>query len=140
MYPMTFGKPPLPGNSQHTYICDSTKGLSETISAGASAAAPGTLRRMWQGARLFGTVTPTGQAVTVYFEVLKDPDGTTSSAWTQDTNGPDGGSRSVAAGTSWPWNWLPPAADWRIRVEAGATAPSDIDSDATMVFDRTSGL
>lgn len=140
MLPMTIGKPALPGNSQITYLFDSTRILAEAMTPAASASGPGTYRRMWAGARWFGFICPTGQTITVAFELLWDPDGTTSAAWATDTNGPLGGSFTVATTIVQPWNWLPGAADYRVKVTAGATAPTDIDAQSTMVMDRSSGV
>lgn len=135
------GNPPLPGNSQYTYIVDTTKLGRQDIAAVAARTAPGTERGILSGARVFGTISPTGQSVTVTFLNLKDPQGSTSAAWAQDASGPDTGTKVIAAGDTYRYNWLPSTADWAIEILAGASAPTDIDYSTTVVTgDRSSGV
>lgn len=140
--PITLGTnaTPLPGNSQHTYVVDSTRFNDGGWTAAAAASAPGKNRGVLGGSRCAGTILPVGQAVTAVFEVLTDYDGTTSAAFEQDTNGPGGGSIAIAAGTTQPYSWLPPAVDWRIRVLAGATAPTALRTSTQIVWDRSAGV
>jgi len=129
-----------PGNSQYMMAVDSTRGLVETPTAGSSRLAPGTLRGMWAGRRCHGTVAPAGQALTVTFLRMKDPSLTTNSAWEVDPDGPNNGTKSVAAGDSWGFNYMPTAADWAIEFQAGATAPTSIAGQAVIERQRTSGV
>ncbi len=140
--PITLGTnaTPLPGNSQHTYVVDSTRFNDGGWTAGAAAAAPGKNRGVLGGSRIAGTILPTGQAVTVIYELLTDYDGTTAAAFEQDTNGPGGGSQVVAAGTTQPFSWLPHAVDYRIRILAGATAPTTLKTTCQIVWDRSAGV
>lgn len=131
---------PLPGNSQHVLLADSTRRLIESRAAAASAQAPGSYRNAWKGKRITGSVKPTDQGVTLILELLTDHDGTTASAFEADTASMGGSSSiSVAAGATQLINWLPMTPDWRIRIVAGATAPTTLDATAVITPARTSG-
>jgi hypothetical protein len=130
---------PLPANLGHTYAFDSTLYNNGGWVATAASAAPGKDRGFLGGYRMTGTILPITQGLTLFFEILTNPGGTTSAAWEQDTSGPDGGTKVVAAATTYQWSWLPAAADYRVRAVAGAAAPSAIQSSVVVVKDRTSG-
>ena len=77
---------------------------------------------------------PTGQAVTVYLEVLTDPDGVLAASFEQDTTHASGGSFTVASGVAQSFDWTPRGyRDCRVRIVAGATAPTDLDGEANAV-------
>lgn len=130
---------PLPGNSQHTYAYDSTLWNDGPVAAAAAATAPGKSRGQLSGRRITGVITPTGQTVTVVFEILVNPAGTTSGAWATDANGPGGGSVAVVTTQNYAFSWLPVAPDHRIRILAGATAPTTLWSALVLTPERTSG-
>lgn len=134
-----YNSAPVPANSGHSYVYDSTKWNDIPWVAGTASAAPGKSRGQLKGRRVTGTVTPVTQDITLVFEILTNPDGTTSAAWEQDVNGPGGGSVAVTAGTTQPYSWLPFTGDHRIRIAAGATAPSAIRTETVMSPHRTSG-
>lgn len=141
--PLGRGKPKIPGNNQHTLLFDTT--IDGALPAGAgSAPAPGTLRGLFIGRRFEGWAQPTGQAITLIFEILKKPwqdyQSSVAADWAQDPDGPGGGSVVVAAATRQPFSWLPKASEARCRVLAGATGPSDMDGEAFAVDARTSGI
>jgi hypothetical protein len=130
----------LPGNSQKTPLVDST-----TWNAGGPWAptttlpAPDKSRGQLAGVRVTGTITPVTQGVTLTFELLTNPSGTTSAAFEADVNvsGTGGtGSVSIAAGATQPFDWLPLTPDWRVYVTAGGTAPSALRSTCNIVWDR----
>lgn len=133
----------LPGNSQIVPLIDTTYWRDTgNWPAAASAAAPGKSRGQLGGYRITGTVKPTGQSVTVTFQILTNPTGTTSAAFEADVNvsGTGGtGSVVVASGSTQPFSWLPPTPDWRIIITAGATGPTTLSTTAEIVKARTSG-
>lgn len=139
---MNINSVPLPANSGHVLLIDSTRRLIQSTISAASAQAPGTYRSAWKGARITGSITPTGQTITVTFELLIAPSGTTSAAFATDTNVSNtvAGVATVVSGATFTFSWLPTTGDFRIRITAGATAPSAIDVDCVATWGRTSGL
>lgn len=139
---MNINSVPLPANSGHVLLIDSTRRLIQSTISAAAAQAPGTYRSAWKGARITGSIKPTAQTITVTFELLTTPSGTTSAAFETDTNVTNtvGGVATVAAGSTFTFSWLPVTGDWRIRITAGATAPSSIDVSCVVTWGRTSGL
>jgi hypothetical protein len=131
---------PLPANAGNTYVIDSTRMGSGGWVAAASATAPGTTREMLAGYRVQGSILPTGQAVTVYLELLTKPTGTTSGAFEADATADSAGVITVASNTTKIINWLPITADWRIRVLAGATAPTALDTSFVLSGDHSAGV
>lgn len=133
----------LPGNSQIVPIIDTTYWQAGgTWGPAASAAAPGLSRGQLAGARITGSVTPTGQNVTITFQILSNPAGTTSAAFEADVNvsGTSGtGSATITAASTFTYSWLPVTPDWRIIITAGATGPTTLRTTADIVWDRTSG-
>lgn len=130
---------PLPANSGTVILIDSTRRLLESTASAASAQAPGSYRCAWTGARLTGSVTPTGQTITITYEIMHNSAGTTSSAFSTDTNAPGGGTQTVATTVTQPFSWLPATNDFRIRITAGATAPTALAATCELIWDRTSG-
>lgn len=130
----------LPGNSQKTPLIDSTTWNADGPWAPtATLPAPGKSRGQLAGVRVTGTITPVTDAVTLTFELLTNPSGTTNAAFEADVNvaGTGGtGSITVAAGATQPFSFLPSTPDWRIYVLAGATAPTALRSTCNIVWDR----
>lgn len=133
----------LPGNSQIVPVIDTTYwDNAPPWAAAASAAAPGKSRGALGGKRVTGSITPGGQAVTLTFQIMSNPGGTTSAAFEADTNvsGTGGtGAVSVASNATQPFSWLPATADWRIIVTAGGTGPTTLRSSVVIVDARTAG-
>lgn len=139
-FPITFDNSvPLPANSGHSYLLDTTCWNDRPWVIGAASGVPGKSRGQLAGKRVTGTITPTGQTITVTFELLTNPSGTTSAAWEADANIGTSGAFTVASTVTQPFSWLPPTTDYRIRVTAGATAPTAIKSTCVVVTARTSG-
>lgn len=137
--PMAIRTLTVPANSQTISFFDTTKGLLETNTSAATAAAPGTLRGQFTGARLYGSFTPVAQQITVTFETMANPAGTAATAFVTDTSAPNAGSKVIASGDTWQWNWLIGNEDGRIRLTSAATKPDSIGFSATLVWDRSSG-
>lgn len=114
----------VPGNSQTVVVFDSTygSGLVNQASVNASTGSsltPGPYRNRYAGAIVGITVKCTTQNVTLLEEVLTGTAGT-SSDWEAQGSA---GTNTVTAGTTSVLEFKPLAADWRIRVLAGATGP-----------------
>lgn len=133
----------LPGNSQIVPVIDTTYwNNTAPWAAAASAAAPGKSRGALGGYRVTGSVACTGQNVTLTFQILTNPSGTTNAAFEADTNvsGTGGtGAVTVVAGTTQPFSWLPTTPDWRIIITAGATGPTTLRTAVNIVHGRTAG-
>lgn len=135
------GQMPVPAASQIVPLLDSTAwNDSAPWTTTATTPGPGRSRAQLAGARVAGNVHPVGQSVTVTFEALNRPDLATNAAYETDPNAPDSGSKVVAAGDTYPFNWLPTFADWRITVTAGATPPTSIASQVMVIWDRNAGV
>jgi len=131
----------LPTASQKTPLVDTTyvNGAAGLWAPTATLPGPGTSRAQYAGCRITGTITPTVQDVTLTFEILTNPTGTTSAAYEADTTvaGTGGtGAVTVTAGTTQPFDFRPTTPDWRIYVTAGGTAPTALRSTAVIVKDR----
>lgn len=137
---MNINSVPLPANSGHVLLIDSTRRLIQSTISAAAAQAPGTYRSAWKGGRVTGTISPTAQNLTITFEELTAPTGTTNAAFSTDASGPSSGTATIVAGTVYQFSWLPATSDWRVRLTAGATAPSAIDVSVVVTWDRTSGV
>lgn len=113
-----------PGNSQTVICLDSTRGLVDgshsSIATNAAGMAPGRFRSKWPRAVASVTVACTTQNVTAKFEILTGVAGT-SADWEEQGAA---GSQTVTAGTTLTYEFKPLAADWRIRILAGATGPA----------------
>ena len=130
----------LPGNSQKAPLIDTTY-WNDTgpWAAASSTPAPGKSRGQLAGRRFTGSVSPTSQAITLTFEILTKPAGTTNAAFEADTTvaGTGGtGSMTVAAGATQTFDFRPATPDSRIYVTAGGTAPSALSSTLVIVTDR----
>lgn len=114
-----------PGNSQSIIVIDSTYGLSSGSQATMDATTgayltPGRFRNRWDGAIVSVTVKATTNDVTGLDQILTGVAGTSADWETQGT----AGTHTVTAGTTAVWEFKPLAADWRVRIDAGATGPS----------------
>lgn len=132
--PLSFTHTTAPANNGSTYPLDSTCGTIQT-----PAAAPGTFRGRWAGGRVTGSYKNGNQAVTLTFECLTGVAGT-SADWETDATADAGGVYTIAASTTKAINWLPPSADYRVKITAGATAPNSATSRLELVWDRSSGV
>jgi hypothetical protein len=132
---------PIPANSQIVPLLDSTcwNDAPPWVST-ATTPGPGRSRAQFTGCRVQGTVTPTAQAMTITFEGLLNPSGTTNAAFGTDTNAPDAGVKVVAAGATYVFDYLPRFPDFRITMTAGATAPTALSTTLVLVWDRASGV
>jgi len=113
----------LPADSESIIVLDSTRGLitaaNASITTGNAFLAPGRLRNHWAGAIVRYTVACTAQNVTALDQILTGNAGTATDWETQGA----AGSHTVTAGTTAVIEFKPLAADWRIRIDAGANNP-----------------
>lgn len=115
-----------PENSETSIVLDSTRGLMNSqasISTSAAQMAPGSFRGKWPRAVASVTIKCTTQNLTAKFEILTGSAGTSADWEEQGALG----SQTVTAGTTFTYEFKPLAADWRIRVLAGADNPDATD-------------
>jgi hypothetical protein len=135
------GQMPVAAASQTVPLFDSTAwNDSPHFTSTATTPGPGRSRAVLCGGRVSGNITPVGQGVTVTFESLLDPSATTNAGFGVDPNAPDAGTKVVAAGATYVFDWLPRFGDWRILVTNGATPPTTIASQVMITFDRNAGV
>jgi hypothetical protein len=125
-----------PGNSQIVQPFCSTYRIDQSVSHGAFAAAaaaeaPGDIRGKWSGWTMRGLVNCTVQDVTVGLYIKTGNVGT-SADWEIDA-GPPSGTFTVTAATARPFTWRPGGSEFRMRVTAGATAPTTLYIDITLM-------
>ena len=136
-YPFTVGAPALPGNSQHTYMLDTTYIGTESTTLSTSARTTlGPSRALCTGKRAVGTILCTGQDVTCTFEILVG-----DNTWQTDPDGPGtAGVKTVTATVVFKFDWLPKANEYRIRITAGATGPTTLSTTLYLIDDRNAGV
>lgn len=116
-----------PGNSQVVIPFDSTWWLQQLPAQRAALAtssaylAPGPNRGALGRALVTGTIKVGNQAVTVLEQMLTGNAGT-SADWETETTG----TIAIAASGTQPIEWKPRGADWRLRIDAGATGPDTL--------------
>lgn len=96
-------------NAATSYLGDTTVNGGETIGATA-----GTLRGAYAGHRIQAFINNTGQDVTVYLDYLNPTDSSWSNVY----------SRVCTASALTELDWLPAAADWRLRCVNGGAGPT----------------
>ncbi len=113
-----------PASSQSVIVIDSTyrtiygSQASQNSSTG-TYLTPGRYRNGWAKAVVRYTVKCATQNVTTLDQILTGVAGT-SADW--ETEG--SGSHTITAGTTTVVSFTPSAADWRVRIDAGATGPT----------------
>jgi hypothetical protein len=128
--------PTLPGNSQSVMALDSTRRFITLPTAGAARSVPGVYRHQWRNARIRGTITPTGQAITVNLLLMTNPTVATNSAWSVDTTAQSAGVVTVASGVAGLIDWAARTPDWAVEIQAGGTAPSAVVVALEVIFDQ----
>lgn len=128
----------VPANNESIVVLDSTRrlfsGTQASIASGSAYLAPGNYRNAWAGAIVRYTVKATTQNVTATEQLLTGAAGT-SADWETGA----AGSHTVTAGTTYNGEWKPQGADWRLKIDAGATGPSAIVVNASVVFGEDFG-
>lgn len=127
-----------PGNSATVIALDSTYGLiygsqaSQHASTGAYLT-PGKYRSKWAHPVVKVTAKCTDQNVTVLDQILTGVAGTSADWETQGA----AGSHTITAATTSVWEFKPEAADWRLRIDAGATGPTTCALRVSVIFPTT---
>lgn len=127
-----------PGNSETVIALDSTYGLmGSQASMHASTGAyltPGRYRSKWDHAIVKVIAECATQNVTVLDQILTGL-GTAAADWETQAAA---GSHTITAGASpATWEFKPMGADWRIRIDAGATGPSACIVKVIVIFPST---
>lgn len=105
-------------NNAVNVLVDSTNGF---VTATPSTLVPGPYRGRWANMAVKGTISATGQNVTVNFESLTNSAGT-SADWEIEASG----TVTVTAGTTYALRWRPVSPDFRLREVNGATGPTTL--------------
>jgi len=129
----------VPANSQYLVVWDSSR-IGDLPASAASEPAPGTDRGRFAGMRVNLTIKNGDQDVTVAFRAMTNPSLATNSAFETDTNGPGGGSVTLAANATGMYSWLPFTNDHRVYVLAGANNPDSLVTTVNIVRDRNAGV
>ena len=77
--------------------------------------------------------------MTLTFQLLADPTGTTSGAWVSDATMGTAGVITVTSGTTQPFSWLPPTPDYRILVTNSGAGLTALKSTLLLATDRAAG-
>lgn len=135
------GQMPVPAANQTVPLLDSTQWNDAPHWAStATTPGPGRSRGVLYGGRISGNISPVGQSVTVTFQSLVNYAATDNTAFGLDANAPSAGTTTIAAGDTYPFDWLPRFGDWRILVTAGAVPPTSISTQVIVNWDRNAGV
>ncbi len=132
--PISFTVSDKPGNSETVILMDSTRWPSGPVSTASGHATTGTYltpgkdRGFLAGAVVQYTIKATTQNVTAMDQVLTGVAGTSSDWETQGSN------HTVTAGTTAVVSFTPGTADFRVRVDGGATGPSAMISNVLITW------
>lgn len=124
LFPMSLQSTVVPTANQSVIVFDSTRFpsgpvTSTAVSSGSTFLAPGTDRGQMTRAVVSVTCQCTTNNVTILYEILTGVAGTSADWEAQGSTG----SQTVTAGTTHIFEFKPLAADWRVRVLAGGSAP-----------------
>ena len=129
----------IPAANQSVVVLDSTRGLitnaNASITTGNAFLVPGKYRNKWAGAIVRYTVLAVTQGVTATDQILT---GVAEAAADWETQGA-AGSHTVVAGTTSVLEFKPLAADFRIKIDAGGTAPDSLTVRVSVVFGEDYG-
>jgi hypothetical protein len=121
--PLSIDCTAVPANSAFVVVLDSTRGLMNpqtSVATGGAGLVPGLYRSRWAGASVRYTALCTTQNMTVLEQIKTGMAGTVADWETQGA----AGSQTVTAGTTLTREWKPLGHDFRLVVQAGATAPA----------------
>lgn len=128
-----------PGNSESVIPLDSTRGTASisqsSLASGDAAFVPGQFRGRWAGAIVRYTVKATTQNVTALDQVMTANAGAATDWETQGA----AGSHTVTAGTTAVIEFKPLGRDFRVRIDAGATGPSALTVEISVVWGEDFG-
>jgi len=129
----------VPANSAFVVVLDSTRGLMNTqtsVATGGAGLVPGPYRSRWAGAAVRYTALCTTQNETVLEQILTGKAGTAAD-W--ETQGAAGSQTVTAGGTTLAREWKPLGHDFRLVVQAGATAPATSVLQVTVIWGEDVG-
>lgn len=129
----------VPAANESVVVLDSTRGLitnaNASITTGNAYLVPGNFRNRWAGAIIRYTVKAVTQNVTATDQILT---GVAEAAADWETQGA-AGSHTVTAGTTSVIEFKPLAADFRVKIDAGGTAPDSLTVRVSVVWGEDYG-
>jgi hypothetical protein len=129
----------IPSANESVIVLDSTRrlhtGSTASLASGSTYLAPGKYRNAWAGAVVRYTVKATTQNVTALDQILTGVAGTSDDWETQGASG----SHTVTAGTTAVIEFKPLQADWRLKIDAGGTAPDACVARVSVTFGEDYG-
>lgn len=128
----------VPANSAFSVIADSTRGLMNSqasVATGGAGLIPGARRSLWARKAITYSALVTVQNATLLLEVMTGQAGAATDWETQGA----GGTVTLTAGTTAVGEFKPLTAEWRVRLQAGATAPTAVTINLTDVSSEDYG-